>query len=284
MKYLIPIILATSIIACGPKKETREIKSPPTLTKKWETDTLLTTSESVIYDDKNNVLYVSNINGDPSTKDGNGFISTVSLEGKVTNATWVTGMDAPKGMGIYNGKLYVSDIDRVHEVDITSAKIINSYKYDSAKFFNDITIDSTGTVYVSDTGAGTILKLENGALVVWVEGVAGVNGLLAEGNDLQMVSFELGVFNTIDANKQITERTDSLPNGDGIESLEEGGYLVSCWDGVVHYVSPEWKNTVLLDTRADTISAADIEYIAEKRLLLVPTFFKNTVVAYEVSK
>lgn len=284
MKYLIPIILATSIIACGPKKETREIKSAPTLTKKWETDTLLTTSESVIYDDKNGVLYVSNINGDPSTKDGNGFISTVSLEGKVTNATWVTGMDAPKGMGIYNGKLYVSDIDRVHEVDITSAKIINSYKYDSAKFFNDITIDSTGTVYVSDTGAGTILKLENGALVVWVEGVAGVNGLLAEGNDLQMVSFELGVFNTIDANKQITQRTDSLLNGDGIEALEEGGYLVSCWDGVVHYVSPEWKNTVLLDTRADTVSAADIEYIAEKRLLLVPTFFKNTVVAYEVSK
>lgn len=284
MKYLVPLIIATTIIACGPKKETAETKSTPSLTKKWETDTLLTTSESVLYDGQNNVLYVSNINGDPSIKDGNGFISTVDLDGKVTNVKWVTGMDAPKGMGIHNGKLYVSDIDRVHEVDIATAKIINSYKYDSAKFFNDITIDNNGTVYVSDTGAGTIMKLENGALVIWVDGVTGVNGLLAEGNDVQMVSFELGVFNTIDANKQITQRTDSLFNGDGIEALEEGGYLVSCWDGVLHYVSPEWKSTVLLDTRADNISAADIEYIAEKRLLLVPTFFKNTVVAYEVSK
>jgi hypothetical protein len=53
---------------------------------------------------------------------------------------------------------------------------------------------------------------------------------------------------------------------------------------MVHYVSPEWKNTKLLDTSADKINAADIEYIPEKRLLLVPTFFKNTVVAYEVSK
>jgi len=283
MKYLLPLVVV-ALVACQPKKETPETKSVPALTKVWETDTVLTTCESVIYDATNNILYVANINGDPSGKDGNGFISTLGLDGKVVNAKWATGMDAPKGMGIYNGKLYVSDIDRVHEIDIATAKIANTYKYDSAKFLNDITIDSTGGVYVSDSGSGTILKLENGALTVWVEGVPGVNGLLAEGTNVQMVSFAQGVFNTIDAGKQITLRTDSLDSGDGVEALEEGGYLVSSWNGMVHYVSPEWKNTKLLDTRADSVSAADIEYIAEKRLLLVPTFFKNTVVAYEVSK
>jgi hypothetical protein len=193
-------------------------------------------------------------------------------------------MDAPKGMGIFNGKLFVSDIDRVHEIDITTGKIANTYKYDSAKFLNDITIDNKGSVYVSDSGAGTILKLENGTLSVWVEGVPGVNGLLAQGTDVQMVSFAEGVFNTIDANKQITLRSDSLDSGDGVEALEEGGYLVSSWNGMVHYVSPDWKNTKLLDTRADSVSAADIEYIPQLRLVLVPTFFKNTVVAYELSK
>lgn len=283
MRYFLFLAIAASVVACKPKPETAKSKSP-TLTKKWETDTVLTTCESVIYDATNNILYVANINGDPSGKDGNGFISTLGLDGKVANEKWATGMDAPKGMGIFNGKLYVSDIDRVHEIDIATAKILNTYKFDSAQFLNDITVDDKGIVYISDSGAGTILKLENGVLSVWVEGVPGVNGLLAQGPDVQMVSFAQGVFNTIDANKQITLRSDSLDNGDGLEALEEGGYLVSSWNGMVHYVSPDWKNTVLLDTRADSVSAADIEYIPEKRLLLVPTFFKNKVVAYDVSK
>src|SRR5690242_11795121 len=99
MKYYLILAAAAVIVACQPKQQetTTETKAP-TLTKIWETDTVLTTCESVIYDATNNVLYVANINGDPSGKDGNGFISAVSLEGKVSNVKWATGMDAPKGM------------------------------------------------------------------------------------------------------------------------------------------------------------------------------------------
>jgi hypothetical protein len=177
----------------------------------------------------------------------------------------------------------VSDINRVHEIDIASGTIANTYTADSAQFLNDIAIDANGKVYISDSNLGNIWTLENGALAVWLDGVAGVNGLLAEGTDVQMVSFGTGIFNTIDAAKQIIFRTDSIENGDGIVALAEGGYLVSSWNGMVHYVSPEWKNSVLLDTRSENVSAADIEYIADKKLLLVPTFFKNKVVAYEVT-
>jgi hypothetical protein len=53
---------------------------------------------------------------------------------------------------------------------------------------------------------------------------------------------------------------------------------------MVHHISPEWKKTLVLDTRTDSVSAADIEYIQEKNLLLVPGFFKNKVMAYEVTK
>ena len=283
--FSLVILLAAVIMACQPsKKETAEMPKAPTLTLKWETDTLLTTCESVIYDSVNDVLYVSNINGQPTDKDGNGFISKLGLDGKIVQAQWVSGMDAPKGMGIYNGKLYVSDINRIHEIDIASGAIANSFVVDSAQFLNDITIDATGKVYISDSNVGNILVLENGTVTEYVSGVAGVNGLLSEGTDLQMVSFATGVFNTIDANKQVTLMTDSIDAGDGIEALTEGGYLVSSWTGKVTYVSPDWKNTLLLNTSGESINAADIEYIAEKRLLLVPTFFKNKVVAYEVSK
>jgi len=77
---------------------------------------------------------------------------------------------------------------------------------------------------------------------------------------------------------------DSLETPDGIEAVGDGGYLVSSWNGQVHYVDPSGKTLRVLDTRADSIGAADIEYIPEKKLLLVPTFFKNRVAAYELNK
>jgi hypothetical protein len=285
MKNLLLILVAVfAFMACQPAKQEEAAVFSPKLTLKWESDTVLTTCESVIYDSANDVLYVANINGQPTDKDGNGFIAKLGLDGKIVQAQWVSGMDAPKGMGIYNGKLFVSDINRIHEIDIATGAIANTYVVDSAQFLNDITIDANGKVYVSDSNVGNILVLENGVVSEYLSGVAGVNGLLSEGTNLQMVSFATGVFNTIDANKQITLKTDSIDAGDGIEALAEGGYLVSSWTGKVTYVSPDWKNSLLLDTSAESINAADIEYIADKRLLLVPTFFKNKVVAYEVSK
>lgn len=283
-KLSLVLIVAVIIAACQPaKKETVETPKTPTLTVKWETDTVLTTCESVIYDNVNDVLYVSNINGAPDGRDGNGSIAKVALDGQIVQAQWITGMDAPKGMGIFNGKLYVSDIYRIHEIDIASGKIANSYVVDSAKFLNDITVDATGKVYISDMGANSILVLENGVVSVWMTGAEGVNGLLAEGTDVKMVSFASGVFSSIDANKQVSMLADSIPNGDGIEAIGDGSYLISSWNGMIHHIAADGSKTLLLDTSADDINAADIEYIADKKLLLVPTFFKNKVVAYELA-
>lgn len=298
MKHLLPIALLAGIVtvSCQTSKQTEETaasdttaaaaaKAPVTLTKKWETEPVLTTCESVIYDKANDVLYVANINGTPDGKDGNGFISKVSLDGKVTEAQWVKGMDAPKGMGIANGKLYVTDIDRVHEIDISSGKITKTYPVQGAKFLNDITTDAAGKVYVSDMAAGQILVLENGKLTKWIENLQGPNGLFAEGNEILTVLWDAKTLNTIDpSSKQLTVKTDSIENGDGIEAIGNGEYLVSSWNGMVTHIGSDWKKTLVLDTRADSASAADIEYIQEKNLLLVPTFFKNKVIAYELQR
>jgi sugar lactone lactonase YvrE len=296
MKKLNVLMLALAVIAlaCQSQKETSSattadttaVAAPPvTLKLKWETDTVLTTCESVLYDKERDVLYVANINGAPDKKDGNGFISKVSLDGKVTEAQWAKGMDAPKGMGLANGKLYVADIDRVHEIDPATGKITKTHSVAGAKFLNDITTDATGKVYISDTGGGTISVIENGKLSKWMEGLAGPNGLLAENGTMLMVLWDSTNLNTIEVTgKQVTVRTDSIENPDGIEAIGNGAYFVSSWNGMVHYISPEWKKTLVLDTRPDSVSAADIEYIQEKNLLLVPGFFKNKVMAYEVTK
>ena len=292
---VVVLIVTLTISACqSPKTSTDEAiakdsvttaPAPMTLTLKWETDTVLTTCESVLYDSARDVLYVSNINGDPGTKDGNGFISKVSTDGKVTELQWIKGLNAPKGMGQYGDKLYVADIDRVIEIDILKSKISKTYAVEGAKFLNDVTVDKDGRVFISDTGAGNIVLIENGKLSKWLEGVNGPNGLLAEGGKLQMLTWEGQTLNTIDvASKQVTINADSIENLDGIEALGDGSYIISSWNGMIHFVDPSWKSTTVLDTRADSVNAADIEYIQAKKLLFVPTFFKNRVRAYEVSK
>jgi DNA-binding beta-propeller fold protein YncE len=81
--------------------------------KLWETPTNLKNPESVAYASKQNILFVSNINGEPDKKDQNGFISKVSpSNGSIIELNWITGLNAPKGIAFSNdnNKLYVSDI------------------------------------------------------------------------------------------------------------------------------------------------------------------------------
>jgi sugar lactone lactonase YvrE len=258
--------------------------NPVSLKLKWETDTLLTTNESVLYDKDRDVIYVSNINGAPDAKDNNGFISKISPDGKIVELQWVKKFNAPKGLGLFGNKLYVADIDRVVEIDVMTGKITKTFAVDGAKFLNDITVDKDGRVFVSDTGAGNVIQIESGKLTKWLENVAGPNGLLAEDGRMFVLTWDGKTVTTVDSNKQVTVQADSIENLDGVEAVGDGGYLVSSWNGMVRYLDKDWQSYTLLDTRADSVSAADIEYIQEKNLLLVPTFFHNTVRAYELSK
>ena len=282
-KLLFLSIVSLLFASCQTSKQETVESGVPTVKMLWQTDPVLTTSESVLYDASNNVLYVSNINGNPTDKDGNGSIGKVGLDGKVIAAEWVKGMDAPKGMGLFNGKLYVADIDKIHEIDIAGGTIANSYQVDSAQFLNDVTVDNAGIVYVSDMNTGIIHALENGKVSKWLTGLDGPNGILAEGDNMLVAQWNPKTLSIVEG-QQVTMQTDSLENPDGVEAVGNGGYLVSSWNGMVHYIDPNWKPTLIIDTRSDSVSAADIEFIPEKNMLLIPTFFKNSVVAYELSK
>ena len=63
--------------------------------------------------------FVSNIGAtlDPTGKDGDGYVSELDAEGRVLDAHAFPAigshLDAPKGMAMAGGRLYVADIDRV---------------------------------------------------------------------------------------------------------------------------------------------------------------------------
>ena len=65
---------------------------------------------------------MSSINGQILEKDGNGYISRLSPDGKVVSAKWVTGLNAPKGLRSAGGVLWVADIDEVVAIDIGSGR------------------------------------------------------------------------------------------------------------------------------------------------------------------
>jgi DNA-binding beta-propeller fold protein YncE len=248
------------------------------LVKQWETDTVLKVPESVLFDGPNKVLYVANIDGQPWEKDGKGSIGKVGLDGKIIVTEWVTGLNAPKGMGIYNGKLYVADVDVVAVIDIRQGKIVDKIVVEGAKGLNDITIDSKGVVYVSDSQNKKIHRIEKGKITTVIENMKGPNGVLAVGNILYAV--DAGSLNKIE-NGTLKLIADGMDGGtDGIEPVGNGDLIVSCWAGSIWYVHADGKKDHLLDTREQKINSADIGYDPVKKIVYVPTFFKNGIVAY----
>jgi hypothetical protein len=80
-----------------------------------------------------------------------------------------------------------------------------------------------------------------------------------------------------------TKLADAMEGGtDGVEYIANNEFLVSTWSGVVYYVKADGSKEVLIDGRAQKINSADIGYDAKRRIVYVPTFWKNTVAAYEL--
>ena len=117
--------------------------------------------ESVLFDAGNNVLYVANIDGtDPWGKDGKGSVGKIGTDGKIINVEWVSGLNAPKGMGLYKGKLYVADLGSLVVIDVQAGKIEKTIPVEGAQGLNDVTIDKNGVVYVSDSKTKQVFRVE----------------------------------------------------------------------------------------------------------------------------
>ena len=257
--------------------------SPVSLEKKWESDTLLTTVESVIYNAEKNVIYAACMSGEADVKDGVGFIAQLDKEGNILSTDWVTGLNAPKGMAIHDGKLFVTDIDVIVEIDIEQGKVVKTYAVEGAEFLNDADVDAAGNVYVSAMRTSRLIKLSNGEVSVFLDSVAIPNGVFVEGGDLLTAYWDEQKIKRINiSTKEVTEIAGGIENPDGIKAVGDGGYLVSSWNGKVTYVSKDGETFLIMDTTEEGVSAADIEYIPELKLLLVPTFYGNNVVAYEL--
>jgi hypothetical protein len=256
------------------------------LTKIWETDAVFDTPESVLVDMVHKCMYVTNIGGKQAwAKDGYGFISKLSLDGKIIDKVWVKGLNAPKGMAIVNHMLYVADVDKIVEIDIHKGKIKAEYPVAGAMNLNDVAPLSKKEILFSDSGGRAVYKLAAGKYQKMIDSTSlkRPNGVLVHGKSTLVL--DNNAVNIWSAGK-LTMVVDGMPGGvDGIEPINANEFLVSCWSGTVYHVDIIAKTKkLLLDTTAEKKNAADIGWDKKNNVIYVPTFYDNRVVAYQYSK
>jgi hypothetical protein len=259
----------------------------------WETPAVFKQPESVIHDRKRDILYVSNVNGPADEKNGQGYLSKVAMDGEIIELEWVTSLNAPKGLALYEDTLYVSDVDALVEIDIAKAKIINRYEASDAVFLNDVTVDHRGNVYVSDMMTDTIYRLSDNTFEVWLISpqLESPNGLHAEQDRLVVAAWGVrtqGFDTKVPGHLKVVAYKDksisSLGNGmpvgnlDGVESDRDGDYYVTDWvAGKLYHIKPTGEAEVLLTLAK---GAADHEYIGERDLIIIPMMLNDKIVAY----
>ncbi len=269
----------------APPSARRANPAGPQLKPLWSTAGLKV-PESIMYDPARKVLYVSCINGKPTEKNGQGFIAKLSAAGKILTLQWVKGMNAPKGMGLSGDTLYVTDIDRVHVIDVKAGKITKTVDAPGAKFLNDIAIGPKGRVFISDMVTGKVLVLKDGKLSVFTDlkPFKGANGMLMQGDHLR-AGTATGIVTVDLATGKASLLVPMKGFGmiDGLKPYGKGAWLVSNWSGRTEIVRADGTVTVLRDTTAQKIQSADLEYLPASRTLLIPTFFNNHVMAFRLT-
>jgi DNA-binding beta-propeller fold protein YncE len=251
------------------------------LTQIWATDPVVATPESVMPDLKNNVLYVSLIDGGPWDADGKGGVGRMSNTGSGYDSMWFTGLSAPKGLGMYHNRIYAADISEVAVIDMKTAKLIKKIPIEGASGLNDITVTEKGVVFVSDSKTGRIWKIEDDKPTLYLENITGANGLFALKDELYFAKGP--AFMKADAKKQLTLIADVGQAIDGIEAVGNGDFLVTSWPGYIFYVNANGQFELLLDTHEQKKNTADIGFDPVKKIVYVPTFFDRRVVAYQLS-
>ncbi len=293
----------------------------PKLKKVWEISGFFSDPESVTYDAKRDVLYVSNQNK-VGTNKSNGYISMVSMSGKVLIDRWAIGMNEPYGMDVHNDTLWVSDKVGLLEIDIPSATVVNRWDPPEGLeniFFNGLVAAADGEVYATDFFRNRIWILstekdKDGKRIFreWLalnEEVA-PNGLCIHGKSLYVASWgwpinpkdfttgETGKLMKISlADKSVTSISGPLGNLDGLQPDGNGGFIVSDWVGSrIFQISAggkvsllgklsrgnAWKGFLAGEPDAYHPGLADIEYLVEKKRLFMPLNKANGVACYEV--
>lgn len=297
----IMVALTGTRAACALRAETDRALAGPLvdhtrLTEVWRTEADLRTPESVAYDPRRDELYVSNFNlgFNPAATEPaqfTGYLSRLSRDGRILELEWVKQLKAPAGICLAGDTLWVVERGAVAQVDVTRGVVVARIPVPGSDFLNDIAIGPDGSLYVSDTRTANpadsrIYRIAEGQVSVWVGApdIRRSNGLFRDGSRLLVGNSGDGLLKAIDLAGRRVEVVAALGGGiqDGLRVTPDGEILVSHWEGKIFAVSADGGVVEIADLKREDQNAADYEFLAEERLLIVPTFGGNRVIAYRL--
>ena len=280
------LILLLLMFNCGDNGNQPVTETKHSLELKWQTANTFNTPVSVCYDQAREIVFVLNVNRTDGKYDNYGYISKLSLEGEIIELKWLKGLNGPKEMCLYEDNLYVIDMDGIWVISINYGISTGpNFLFSGVEFLKDICSDKNGKIYMSDPVSNKIYYLnENSWSVdVWLQledmkpkGLYAEYGSLLVGTDSSILSIDLQ-----------TKEVSTLITGTGIvEELDRYGngyYFISDLWGKVQLVNSTEK-ILLIDNNTSDVDGSDIEYISNKKLLLIPTLSDNKVSAFELKE
>lgn len=266
------------------------------LTPLWEVNGFKM-PESVVFDEKRNRYYVSNVNENPFSQDENGSIGWISANGYESETEWVKGLHSPKGLLLHNDYLYAADIQELVVINVNTGLVTARFEAPSSAVLNGIAISKHGKIFVSDWLGNAIYTLENRELSLWLQsdelqhpnGIYVKHGHLyvgAWGEDIQG-DFSTTVSGNLKRISLLSKRIKTLTtdeqwmNLDGLHPLPRQHWLAT------DFVSGELltlnRHGNIINRNALEPTSADFFYDHKQRLLVVPYLISNKVVAYRLA-
>jgi len=256
--------------------------------------------QSFIADPSREFYFISNINGEPEAKDNNGFITRLDKEGKITDLHFIQGgqngttLDSPKGMAVVDRLLYVVDIDTLRGFDKETGKPVVTVLLDKNPSHSshppialiDVAYDGKGTLYLSDTEADTVYRVEvikqhAVSILAKNSALAGPSGLAwnSKTGKLVVVSWNKGKIFEMTPDGAVRELVSNsffssrFHNLSGVDFDEWGSMYVSDFSaGKVWRIRPDMKFEVIAEYLS---TPADIGIDRKGHLILVPYYYGN---------
>ena len=230
--------------------------------------------ESVTYDALKGRYLISNV--------GSGDIVQISDAGDTT--FFDRTLNKTYGMVIVDNILYVADISGLVKFDLATDQKIATIPSPGTIDLNDITADTSGYLYITDSSAGKIfrMKISDYSFTTVASNINIPNGILfdARNNRVLFCQFTFHApIKQIDLNdlSVTTVLTTSFTNLDGLTIDNNGNIYVSCWGDSAIY---RYDNMFSLP--AELISnghngPADIFYNQIDNILAIPNYYSDEV-------